>query len=273
MTDHQRVSYGRIDTEYAMRLATTPPDEDGPVWMVNLMKYREVAAYDDGNPDGVSGREADDRYAPVEILREIGAEVVFFGDVDTQLLGDQPRWDRIGVVKYPTRRAFIEMQSRPDFRAKHEHKQAGMSETIVMGCQPAVVPPWPEGVPAPRVWSDVEHPPTTNDGAVMVLHVVKFAADGGARSMVDYQNHAAVIAGQHGGHVAGWFDVEGTIVGDGRSWDQARFNRFPSKAAFMAVVLDPDRLAAQRAHREPAMTDTYTMIVRPTIDRLGGSPS
>ena len=64
------------------------------------------------------------------------------------------------------------------------------------------------------------------------------------------------------------FGVEGTIVGDGRQWDQARFNAFPSKAAFMAVALDPARLEAQRSHREVALADTYTMILRPTIDRL-----
>ena len=71
--------------------------------------------------------------------------------------------------------------------------------------------------------------------------------------------------------VAGWFAVEGTIVGDGRSWDQVRFNEFPSKAAFMAVVTDPERLEAQRRHREPAIADTYTMIVRPTINRIAES--
>jgi DNA-binding NarL/FixJ family response regulator len=38
-----------------MRLATTPPDEDGPVWMVNLMKYREVGDYTDGRTEQISG--------------------------------------------------------------------------------------------------------------------------------------------------------------------------------------------------------------------------
>ena len=33
--------------------------------------------------------------------------------------------------------------------------------------------------------------------------------------------------------------VDGTIIGDGRRWDQVRFNAFPSKEAFMAVALDP----------------------------------
>jgi hypothetical protein len=82
-----------------------------------------------------------------------------------------------------------------------------------------------------------------------------------------------VSAGRHGARVAAWFAAEGTIVGDGRTWDQVRFNAFPSKAAFMAVVFDPERLAAQRANREPAIADTYTMIVRASIDRLAASIS
>jgi len=30
--------YGQIDHEYAMTLAATAPEDDGPVWMVNLLK-------------------------------------------------------------------------------------------------------------------------------------------------------------------------------------------------------------------------------------------
>ena len=39
----------------------------------------------------------------------------------------------------------------------------------------------------------------------------------------------------------------------------------------MTVVMDPDRLEAQREHREAAIADTYTMIVRPVINRVGES--
>jgi hypothetical protein len=34
------------------------------------------------------------------------------------------------------------------------------------------------------------------------------------------------------------------------------------------VATDPGRLAAQAEHREPAIADTYTMILRPTINRI-----
>jgi hypothetical protein len=274
MTDTRTPRYGTVDREYGMKLATAPPDEDGPVWMVNLMKYREVADYADGRESAISGREADDLYTPRESLAAIGAEIVFAGEVDQQLLGDAPIWDRVGVVKYPTRRSFIEMQSRPDFQRQHVHKDAGMAETIVIGCQPFDVPVWPADIAQPD-WADVPHPPTDDDGPVMVIHVLKYhdAADAAVtpEQMEAYTRSAAVAAGAHGGRVAGWFAAEGTILGDGRTWDQVRFNAFPSKAAFMAVVFDPARLEAQKANREPAIADTYTMIVRPSIDRIAAS--
>ena len=50
MSDDPR--YGQIDHDYGMKLATTAPDDDGPIWMVNLMQYREVADY----PLGPRGR-------------------------------------------------------------------------------------------------------------------------------------------------------------------------------------------------------------------------
>ncbi len=272
MTDDP--DYGRIDRDYGRQLATTEPADDGPVWMVNLMRYREVARYRDVDAAGgapVSGREADDRYAPLDVLAAIGAEPVFVADVNTQLLGEAPSWDRVAVVRYPTGRSFIDMQQRPDFQARHVHKEAGMGETIVMGCRPIPSPQDaldPSTMPA---WTDVAHPPTDDDGPVTVIHVVRFHPGGAETDMVEYQNHAAQVAVPHGVRISGWFGVDGTIIGDGRSWDQVRFNVFPSRAAFMAVVLDPGRLEAQRAHRETAIADTYTMILRSTIDRLGES--
>jgi hypothetical protein len=261
--------YGIVDEQYARRLATTPPDEDGPVWMVNLMKYRPVADYADGRESPLTGEQADDVYAPFDSLAAVGAELVFLATVDTQLLGRPPAWDRVAVVKYPTRRAFHEMQWRADFEAAHVHKDAGMEHTIVMAGVPIHQPPLPPDAPA---WADVPHPPTADDPYVVVLHVLQFhEPDPGVGSwaeMREYTNHAALTAVPHGVRIAGWFGVEGTIIGDGRPWHEARFNAFPSKAAFMDVVFDPARLEAQKAHREVALADTYTMILRPVIDHL-----
>lgn len=264
--------YGQIDRDYGMRLATTAPADDGPVWMVNLMSYRDTADYADGRESTITGREADDRYTPLGPLAAVGAEVVFVADVCDQLLGGAPRWDRVAVVKYPTRRSFVEMQQRPDFQELHEHKDAGMARTIVMGTRP--MPAFDATGVEQVAWADVPHPTTDADGDVMVIHVLRFHDEVGAQTPDDmdaYTRHAAVVAGRHGGRIAGWFEVEGTIIGDGRRWDQVRFNHFPSRDAFMAVVADPGRLEAQRDHREVAIADTYALVTRPTINRLGES--
>ncbi|KLR61314.1 hypothetical protein IMCC26207_108153 [Actinobacteria bacterium IMCC26207] len=267
------VRYGQIDFDYGLRLATTSEEEDGPVWMVNLMRYRDTAQYSDGRDSTLSGREADDVYAPIESLAAVGAEVVFFGDVETQLLGDLPPWDRVAVVKYPTRRSFMDMQERKEFKDQHHHKDAGMEATIIMGCQPFAHPAAPEDLPEV---AQVPHPSTADDPAVMVVHVIAFdRAESDLQQSIEhmtaYQDHAVKIGVANGVQIAGWFNVEGTIIGDGRQWDQVRFNAFPSRAAFMAVVTDPERLAVQAEHRETAMSDTYTMIVRPLINNIGAS--
>lgn len=98
--------------------------------MLNLMVYRAEADYGPDGEKGVTGREADDRYAPLDVLAEIGAAVCFLAEVETG------EWDRVAVVRYPTRKSFIDMQSRPDFQAQHVHKEAGMERTIILGTVP-----------------------------------------------------------------------------------------------------------------------------------------
>jgi len=144
--------YATLNKDYAAEMFSISPEDDGPVWMVNLMKYRENADYGDSRKSIITGKEADNLYAPVEVLSEIGAEIVFIGDVERQLLGDDPQWDRVAVVKYPTRRSFVEMSARKDFQEKHVHKEAGMQKTIVMGCVPMEMPAY-----SSKDWKEVAH--------------------------------------------------------------------------------------------------------------------
>ncbi len=195
MSEQHGPRYGTIDQGYAMQLATTPADEDGPVWMVNLMKYRERADYADGRESSISGQEADDAYSPLDSLAAVGARPVFFADVDQQLLGDDTVWDRVGIVKYPTRRSFIDMQSLPSFRESHQHKDAGMERTIVMGTQPMATPEPPAGF-EPVDWADVAHPPTDDDGPVVVIHVLRFKDAAAAHETPDHMREYQTAAGR-----------------------------------------------------------------------------
>ena len=141
-----------------------------------------------------------------------------------------------------------------------------------MGCLPIDSPNAQTSLPD---WEKVEHPPSSEAGPIIALHVVKFndrtELGETPEKMAEYTLNASSIGIQQGVRISGWFGVEGTIVGDGREWDQVRFNAFPSKAAFMAVAQDPARLEAEKAHREPAISDTYALIVRTKFDQIKDS--
>ena len=262
------LSYGTIDDDYARRLKSMAPEDDGPIWMVNLMRYRGQAVYADGRETELTGREADDRYAPFGPLRTVGAELVFLSDVEAQFLGEDQEWDRIAVVRYPSRGSFLKMQELPEYLELHEHKDAGMASTFVIAGLPVELPELPSDAPT---LDEVPHPSTPADGPVVILHVLKYHEGEVSEDMDLYSGRAARIALPHGVRICAWFDVEGTIVGDGRSWDQVRFNVFPSNEAFLAVALDPERLAAQADNRAPAIADTYTLLLRPVINHLAES--
>ena len=181
------VRYGRVNKEMIGRWLELPPENDGAFWALNLMKYRDVAEYTDGRSETRSGREADDEYSPLESLEAVGAWPVFHADVERTLVGDSVRWDRVAIVRYPSRRKFFEMQQRDDFKSKHVHKDAGMEFTIVMSCLPAL----PFGGAPDR------HP--------FVELRVSASPD--------------AIASEN----AGLFDVEGVIVGDERTWLRTSF--------------------------------------------------
>ncbi len=127
--------FGQLHQATVERWLRLDPEDDSPVWMLNLMKYREVADYGDRRPGTISGRQADDAYAPLGPLAAVGAEVSLFADVTNQLAG-QPTWDRVAVVRYPSRSAFFAMQQRRDFKEAFPHKKAGLAFTIIAGCVP-----------------------------------------------------------------------------------------------------------------------------------------
>lgn len=186
------IGYGTPNLELIGRWLELDAAEDGPFWALNLMRYRSVADYGGGESEGRSGREADDAYAPTGPLAAVGAMVALHADVDAQLAGE-PRWDRVGIVRYPSRRAFFAMQRRDDFKAQHVHKEAGMESTIVLSCLPTttVASRSPEGVAVLTVERGGAAAPAIPPGATAIAEL----------------------------------EVEGVIVGDDRRWDRARLTR------------------------------------------------
>lgn len=101
-------------------------DPDPPVVMLNLLRFRE------------GGEEAYDEY-----LRHFGshaetrgATVLYYGRGDSALVAETGQdWDAVLLVRYPTRRAFSDMVSDPEYQAGTHLRSGALVEAVL---QPTV---------------------------------------------------------------------------------------------------------------------------------------
>ena len=103
--------------------------EIGPISMVNLLKYKEKANYDDGRNTNLSGEEAYGLYASevINLVEKYGGEFLFAGKVNRLMLGEvDEMWDSIAIAKYPNRKAMFEMTMDPEYQKIHVHRDAGL---------------------------------------------------------------------------------------------------------------------------------------------------
>jgi uncharacterized protein (DUF1330 family) len=112
-------------------LAAAAERDDGPVVMLNLLKFKPAGG------DREYGEYGD---AATRMVRDSGGRIIYAGRCDHVLIGDEAeRWDAVAVVEYPSRRAFIEMVSRRDYQQAHEHREAGLERTVVIATTPGAL--------------------------------------------------------------------------------------------------------------------------------------
>lgn len=95
-------------------------DHDGPVVMVNLLKFK---------PDGGAAEYAKYGAAVTPILKKIGARILFSGQAQVCLIGNG-NWDAVALVEYPNKMALLQMAQSPEYQAIHHHREAGLAGQI-----------------------------------------------------------------------------------------------------------------------------------------------
>lgn len=102
---------------------------EGPIFMVNLLKFKERAEYDDGRDSNLTGREAYMIYgrAVAELLPKFGGRGIFAADVTYLSLGRvEELWDEIAIAMYPDRASMVRMSLSEEWRAIAVHRSAGL---------------------------------------------------------------------------------------------------------------------------------------------------
>lgn len=114
----------------------------GAVVMVNLLKFRETAAYPDGSGHApCSGKEAYARYQhgfTVTVGNVSQAEVLYEGPVSNVVIGDPAAaaadWDKVLIVRYPSRDHFLRMMANDAYKDELVHRYAGLERTVLLQC-------------------------------------------------------------------------------------------------------------------------------------------
>jgi uncharacterized protein (DUF1330 family) len=103
--------------------------------MLNLIKFHDLAQYPADHPDhgqGRTGREAYAIYARrfQDVAAQLGAKMVWQGELECVVTGPQGEWDEAFVMGYPNSAAFFAMVTDPGYKAKVvAHRTAAVKDS------------------------------------------------------------------------------------------------------------------------------------------------
>ena len=105
-------------------------DTEAPIAMINLLKFREKAQYEDGRDTDLTGEQAYAIYMDEVVghLKKVGGEVSFGGSINRLMLGEvEELWDKTFIAKYPSKKAMLKMVTDPDYLESNKHRVAGLA--------------------------------------------------------------------------------------------------------------------------------------------------
>jgi uncharacterized protein (DUF1330 family) len=114
-----------------------------------------------------------------------------------------------------------------------------------------------------------------DDGAVVMLNLLKFktsadddADKSGEEEYRAYGDAAVAMIEQRGGRVIWAGRADQILIGDpAEDWDTVLLVEYPSRAAFIDMVAQPEYQDAHK-HRESGLERTVVVACTPRLDRL-----
>ena len=110
---------------------------EGPLYMLNLLKFKEKAVYADGRDTDLTGAEAYGLYGVgvAKLISEMGGSIEIGLATNVLLIGDGDlEWDSVAIVKYPSFEGFVGMTSSPAYDEIHVHRDAGLEHQVLINC-------------------------------------------------------------------------------------------------------------------------------------------
>lgn len=123
-------------TAAAAFFSAPPP---GPVVMLNLLRFRELAdygAHPELAPDApITGAAAYQRYVEhtAPFLLEVGGRLLYDGDGGPLLIGpERARWDRVLLVEHRSATVFLSFATNQGYLAGMGHRVAALADSRLL---------------------------------------------------------------------------------------------------------------------------------------------
>jgi uncharacterized protein (DUF1330 family) len=107
----------------------------GPVCMLNLLRFKDTAAYADGRQTDLSGAAAYQLYGDqmLPFVASRGGRFIFAGSADHLIIGElEDKWDSVAIVEYPSKEAFAPIVMAPEVREFGVHRAAGLDGQLLI---------------------------------------------------------------------------------------------------------------------------------------------
>jgi uncharacterized protein (DUF1330 family) len=113
-----------------------------PIHMLNLVRFRALAAYPEGHDlagKGLTGAEAYKEYMRTiqPVLERAGGHIVWAGAFEAMVTGPAEwDWDETFVMAYPDAASFMGMVKDPDYAPVVVHRQAAVATSRLVRFAP-----------------------------------------------------------------------------------------------------------------------------------------
>lgn len=116
--------------------------EQSPLHMLNMLRFRDKAAYEEGHDyaaKGLTGAEAYTVYGEQSgpIFTRVGGRIAYAWTPKLVVIGPEDEvWDSVFVAEYPNAAAFGEMVKDPAYQKAVKHRQAAVATSRLIRLLP-----------------------------------------------------------------------------------------------------------------------------------------
>jgi uncharacterized protein (DUF1330 family) len=114
----------KINDDVLAKFASARPGQ--PVVMLNLLKFKK---------DGGLERYAQYGEAVMPLLAKVGGKLRYDGMAAELVIGSET-WDMIAIVEYPSRAAFMDMVTSPEYRKIVHLREEALERSVLYATDP-----------------------------------------------------------------------------------------------------------------------------------------